>query len=189
MSSAACQAIAYLLTWTTYGTWLRGDKRGYVGRTLDGDGSVRPANNEYGERYDADDGRTYNRDFDALKSQPVHLTAEQAACAAEALCEAARGAGYDLARAAVMRDHVHVLVGAHPDSKSEVMRKLKGVSAVRLTQRFGRPGGRWWTRSGSEREKWDGGAVAAAEAYVASQENKLAEIVSGRVVQILERRS
>lgn len=189
MSSAARQAIAYLLTWTTYGTWLRGDKRGYVGRTLDGYDSVRPANNEYGVPYDADDGRTYNRDVNALKSRLMHLTAEQASCVAEALCEAARGAGYDLARAAVMRDHVHVLVGAHPDGKSEVMRKLKSVSAVRLTQRFGRPGGRWWTRSGSEREKWDEGVVAAAEAYVASQENKLAEIVDGRVVQISERRS
>ncbi len=189
MSSAARQAIAYLLTWTTYGTWLRGDKRGYVGCTLDGDGGVRPTNNEFSAPYDADDGRTYNRDFSALKSPPVHLTAEQAACAAEALCEAARGAGYDLARAAVMRDHVHVLVGAHADGKSEVMRKLKGVSAVRLTQRFGRPGGSWWTRSGSEREKWDEGAVAAAEAYVGGQKGKLAEVVEGRVVQVLERRS
>jgi REP element-mobilizing transposase RayT len=211
MTSNSRQPIAYHLTWTTYGTWLRGDKRGYVGRTLSQEGSVTPPHNEYHSLYDADDGRTYNRDANALKSSPVHLNAQQAACAATALCEAAEHAGYELLRAAVMADHVHVLVAAHPDGKREMLRRLKNVAAVRLTQQFGRPaprgcpssagnpsakaegsriaaegsrgeGGRWWTRLGSLREKWDEGSAAAAMEYIVQQTGKLAEVVDGRMV-------
>ncbi len=199
MAKASNYALAYLLTWTTYGTWLRGDRRGYVGKSLAGGGSVVPARNEFGTPYDADDGRTLQWDANSLKSEPVRLSAEQALCVAEALGEGAGRSGYEIVRASVMQDHVHVVVLAHPDGKNEVFRRLKGISAVRLTQRFGRPpakagclssgrgtenkGGRWWTQDGSKREKRGEAAVAAAVEYVAAQEHKLAEIVDDCVVR------
>ncbi|MBN2562587.1 MAG: transposase [Phycisphaerae bacterium] len=205
MRYRAREPLAYLLTWTTYGTWLRGDRRGYVGRTLRRRDGVAPMRNEYGTPYDADDGRTYNWDANALKSSPANLTQDQAVCAAEAFCEVGARSGYELIRASVMSDHVHVLVSAHPDGKNEIFRRLKNVSAVRLTQRYGRPqpmtprprlggtsvvsggavneGGRWWTKGGSQRENWDEAAVAAAVEYVAGQEHKLAEVIDGVVVR------
>jgi REP element-mobilizing transposase RayT len=133
-------ALAYHLTWTTYGTWLRGDRRGYVGRTLLSGQAVAPKRHQFGTPYDADHGRTYNYDANAMKGAPVHLTPAQASRVAEALREGCDRAGYALLAAAVMDDHVHVLVAAHPDGKREMMRRLKNVSAVRLTQTFGRPG-------------------------------------------------
>ncbi len=33
------KTLGYMITWTTYGTWLQGDKRGYVK-----DGGIYPAN-------------------------------------------------------------------------------------------------------------------------------------------------
>jgi REP element-mobilizing transposase RayT len=193
MPTSSRDALAYLLTWTTYGTWLRGDRRGYVGRSLAGEGPVSPKLNVFGTPYQVDDGRTFNWDANAMKGRPVCLTSEQAACAAEALCDLAARVGYDLLCGAVMRDHVHLLVAAHPHGKNEIMRRFKSVSAVRLTQHFGHPpakagdslekGGRWWTREGSKREKRDEAAVAAAIEYVAEQADKLAEIVDGTVVR------
>jgi REP element-mobilizing transposase RayT len=186
------QAQAYLLTWTTYGTWLRGDPRGYVGNTLLGTSlGVAPKNNEYGSPYDADQGRTFNWDLAALKSQPVTLTGAQAQQVAEALIEVAERSHYELLRVSIMSDHVHVLVSAHDDGKEEIARRLKNVTAVRLTQQFGRPapkdsscsdGGRWWTRDSNKRESRDRAALMAAEDYVAKQAYKLAEIVDNRVI-------
>lgn len=192
MSSGRPEALAYLLTWTTYGTWLRGDSRGYVGRTLAGGEQVVPAHNDYGTPYDALDGRTRNTDATRLKSQPVYLTREQCTCVALAFCEVSETAGYQLLRASVMPDHVHVLTAAHAHGMREIMRRLKSISSVRLTQRFGHPpakaggscdgGGRWWTRGGSLREKRSEAAVAAAAIYVERQGSMLAEVVNGRVV-------
>ena len=38
--------IGYMVTWTTYGTWLQGDKRGYVkgGKILPGGDKLKAAN-------------------------------------------------------------------------------------------------------------------------------------------------
>jgi hypothetical protein len=43
----------WLLTWTTYGTWLPGDKRGFVSPVRTGAGSER-RHNQPGTPYDAD---------------------------------------------------------------------------------------------------------------------------------------
>ncbi len=194
MPKKRTKALATLLTWTTYGTWLRGDQRGYVGKTLADKGLVVPKRNAYGTPYDADSGRTLNRDATAMKGRPVFLTLLQAACAAEALCELAGRTGYDLLRGAIMRDHVHLVVAAHPHDKNEIMRRMKSIASVRLTKRFGHPpakaggscegGGRWWTKEGSKREKREEAAVEAAIEYVVRQKDKLAEIADGCVLRM-----
>ena len=40
--------VGYMLTWTTYGTWLQGDERGYVkdGRILGGNEALEKANRQ-----------------------------------------------------------------------------------------------------------------------------------------------
>ena len=53
--------IAYMLTWTAYGTWLQGDKRGYVK-----DGKTHAAN-----------PGLYNSNRMALKQSPVRLSEKQ----------------------------------------------------------------------------------------------------------------
>jgi REP element-mobilizing transposase RayT len=188
------EAIASLLTWTTCGTWLRSDPRGYVGRTLLGAGQgVAPMHNKYDTPFDDDDGRAYSSDHDALKTPPANLSPDQALRAAEALCETAKRSRYELVRASAMANYVHVVATAHDDGKDEMFRRLKNVLAVRLTQRFCPPavkggkksdGGRWWTHDGSKKELRDEGALAAAVDYVAKQEYKLVEIIDNCVVPI-----
>jgi hypothetical protein len=43
----------WFLTWTTYGTWLPGDARGFVGRVWNEDLGPRVKHNEPGTPYDA----------------------------------------------------------------------------------------------------------------------------------------
>jgi hypothetical protein len=67
----------WLLTWTTYGTWLPGDTRGFVSDVRDGPGpEVR--HNVPSTPYDADDPRVRQRALGLLVGQLVWLTAEQA---------------------------------------------------------------------------------------------------------------
>ena len=176
------RAVGYLLTWTTYGTWMRGDARGYVGETLQPDGSVLPRVNEPGKNYSADDSLTLTTDLARLKNRPVLLGQSEATVVAEALVELSRRRAYMIRSAAVMSDHVHVAMDAEPEEARWAIRRFKSITAVRLSQRFGSPSGRWWTREGSKRIKESRSAYEAAIRYVANQSGKLAEVVDNQVV-------
>ncbi|HEY7153829.1 MAG TPA: transposase, partial [Gemmataceae bacterium] len=164
----------WLLTWTTYGTWLPGDARGFVSDVRDGPGpEVR--HNIPGTPYDADDDRVRQRALGLLVGQPVWLTAEQARIVAEQFLETARFRRWLLLACAVMANHVHLVVGVAGDPdpakllhdfKSYATRALKAAGHVSV-------GGRWWTESGSRRKLPDECAVHAAVEYVRRQQAPL----------------
>jgi REP element-mobilizing transposase RayT len=164
----------WLLTWTTYGTWLPGDERGFVSNVQDGPGhEVR--HNIPGTPFDADDDRVRQRAVDNLVGDPVWLTAEQAMIVVEQFRQTAAYRGWSLLAAAVLANHVHLVVGvpADPDPakllldfKSYATRALKARGQVSS-------GGRWWTESGSRRRLPDERAVVAAIAYVLGQQSPL----------------
>src|SRR5262249_8467495 len=104
----------WLLTWTTYGTWLPGDRRGFVSNARDGPGpEVR--HNIPGTPFDADDERVRQRAMENLVGDPVWLTAEQAVLAVEQFRQTAAYRGWSLLAAAVMANHVHLVVGVPGD--------------------------------------------------------------------------
>lgn len=160
----------WLLTWTTYGTWLPGDARGFVSNVRDGPGpEVR--HNLPGTPYDADDARVRRRAQENMVGEPVWLTADQARIVAEQFQETARVRGWRLLACAVMANHVHLVVGVEGDPdpakllhdfKSYATRALKAAGHVPS-------GGRWWTESGSRRKLPDEGAVRGAIEYVRRQ--------------------
>ena len=86
--------------------------------------------------------------------------------------ETARHRGWGMLAAAVMRGHVHRVVGVLGDPEPDVMlRDFKAYGSRVLNRRFSRPGsGTWWTEGGSKRVKRTEEAVAAAVRYVARQE-------------------
>jgi REP element-mobilizing transposase RayT len=164
----------WLLTWTTYGTWLPGDARGFVSDVRDGPGpEVR--HNVPGTPYDADDEQVRTRAQGCMVGKPVWLTAEQARIVADQFQATARFRGWHLVAVAVMANHVHLVVGVAGDPdpaklihdfKSYATRALKAAGHVPA-------GGRWWTESGSRRKLPDERAVQAASEYVRRQRNPL----------------
>jgi hypothetical protein len=101
----------WLLTWTTYGTWLPGDRRGFVSDVVDGIGpEVR--HNIPGTPVDADDERVRARALENLVGQPVWLTTEQAAIALAQFQETAAFRGWSLLAAAVMANVDGILIEA-----------------------------------------------------------------------------
>ena len=187
-------SFALFLTWTCYGTWLPGDRRGYVSNTLLPDRGFRRKINRPGDPPAADDPYT-RRMAQALQKGPTSwLDAELAMMAAESLVGAARTRAWRILRGAIMANHVHVVVTDCVDDGPGVRRILKGNSQAALCEHLRRshrrdePGGsqsdggswlsrRWWTSGGSDRYLHDEPSIEAAVRYVAEQEGMLVEIV------------
>jgi REP element-mobilizing transposase RayT len=174
------EAFALLITWTCFGQWLPGDRRGYVSNTLSEDG-YRPKNNVVGAAYDQNDAATYQRAKQLQKQTTVWLTAAQARVAAQAMIRATVERGWVILRGAVMANHVHMVVADCPDDGPAVRRVLKGVSQAALSKAAGQPR-TWWTAKGSDRYKHGHAAVEAAINYVAEQERVLVHIVNNEIV-------
>jgi REP element-mobilizing transposase RayT len=169
---------AWLLTWTTYGTWLPGDPRGSVTRVRDS--SVpRKLHNQLGTPYDGPMPELQAAARAALKGAPVYLNCAQAERIVAQFNETAGHCNWRLLAAAVMRNHVHLVVVA-PDTfeSSELLRTFKSYASRALNNSFPRPaGGRWWTTSASRRSLPDERAIDAAVRYVREQAGALAVYV------------
>jgi len=167
------------ITWTCYGTWLPGDRRGHVSDVLLPQGGSLTKQNVPGTPYRQGDDFTRRRARRLQKGETVSLTADQALVVADSLCRAARARGWRIVRAAVMANHVHVLLTDCPNDGPAVRRILKGTSQAALNDHVGH-NQRWWTAGGSDRYKNDWPTIEAAVQYVENQSGKLALIIDGR---------
>ncbi len=164
----------YLLTWTTYGTWLPGDERGFVGRVPDEQGG-HFIHNLPGEPYDADEPQLQQEGLRQRKGAPVKLTREQAGVCVEAFGEVCVKYGVSIEAGAVMANHVHLVVTSDDSEGPRLLNLFKGVSSRRLGQRFGKQAsGSWWTTGGSRRLLRDERAFENAVNYVRNQGHMLA---------------
>jgi hypothetical protein len=99
----------WLLTWTTYGTWLPGDARGFVGRIRENNGP-RVEHDSPGTPYDSAMKGLLCASRDRMRGKPIWLTGEQAAVVGEDLLATLAYRGWELVAAAVIANHVHVVV-------------------------------------------------------------------------------
>ena len=107
-------AFALLLTWICYGTWLPGDRRGYVSNTLRRGGGFVRKQNRPGMPYAADDPYTRQQAIEMQKGTTVCLAYDDSQCAAESFVEASSGREWRVLRGAVMANHVHLVVADCP---------------------------------------------------------------------------
>jgi REP element-mobilizing transposase RayT len=159
-------------TWTTYGTRLPGDARGFVSNVRGDEG--------HGVRFNAR-GADAVSDIPPLEQYmrerligpPIYLTQEHADLLLPQFQETAAYRGWALLAVAVMTNHVHLVAGLPGDpDPSEVLGDFKGYGSRPLNRRWGKPAsGTWWTEGGSKRKKADAGAILEAIRYVRTQEN------------------
>ncbi len=162
----------WLLTWTTYGTWLPGDARGSKIRVRDGRGA-RATELVPGGTRNANALRDAARA--RLKQDPIRLTSKQAEVAADAIQEEAERRGWTAFAIAVMANHAHVTVGVAGDpAGGSLLHALKSHASRVLNMEWRRPAaGTWWTQGGSTRVLRSEPAVIAAVRYVRDQEYPL----------------
>jgi REP element-mobilizing transposase RayT len=147
---------AYLLTWTTYGTWLPGDQRG----------SVDSEHNVYGDPFAPTDSRRKVANAAKLLHPPFRLDSAARKVVQDTIIEACAFRRWDLVTLNVRTNHVHVVVRSDQDPDATAA-KLKARATRVLRERglvaAARP---VWTERGSGRYLWDEAAVEAAMRYV-----------------------
>lgn len=179
---ASDEPFALFITWTTYGTWLPGDERGYVSNTLLPEGGVVVKENRTGVVPQRDDEYTREHAKALQNWDSVWLSRDEAFTAARSLASASAKRKWHVRRAAIMSNHIHVVVTDCPDDGPGVRRILKGNAVADLSRVRGKPL-RWWTTGGSDRYLHDDASIEAAIRYVANQQGKLAEIINDCVLQ------
>ncbi len=175
------ESSTWLLTSTTYGTWLPGDARGFVGRVFDirdGDDETkrRIEHNRYWTEYDRDMQGLRRKSQELMKGDPVWLNPEQAAVVRDQFLETARYRKWSISTIAVMANHFHLIVTAPESTSTDVLlRDLKSYASRALNLKWAKPlSGRWWTTSASRRRLIGEAAVGAAIRYVLAQHAPLA---------------
>jgi REP element-mobilizing transposase RayT len=164
----------WLLTSTTYGTWLPGDRRGFVSKITNVTGG-RVIHNVPGTSYDADMPRLEAAAKSALKCPPMRLQLEHAEAIRDQFLETASVRGWRLVALAIMSNHFHVVIGAAEEIKPErLLGDLKSYGSRILSRRWGKPASEtWWPASGSKRHLIDEASILAAVRYVERQESPL----------------
>jgi REP element-mobilizing transposase RayT len=164
----------WFLTWTTYGTWLPGDRRGFVGKLRDENG-LPYIQNLPGTHYDAAMPSLEKAMRAAMKGPPIRLSNEQAKTIMSQFHETAAYRGWLLLAAGVMANHVHLVVGVPGDPEPDkLLHDFKSYASRALNQKWPKPiNGTWWTESGSKRKLRGEEAVRGAVKYVRDQEYPL----------------
>lgn len=117
-----------MITWTTYGSWLQGDNRGYVrdGEILGKNETLQKAN------------------IKKLKSNVVELARQERQIVRDAILNKAESLGQKLHSLVVCSSHVHIVAEHISESIEMVVSHYK--NAARLALRANGFIGRVWTR-------------------------------------------
>jgi REP element-mobilizing transposase RayT len=145
--------IGYMVTWTTYGSWLQGDGRGYVrhGETVPGDQRLVRANLRH------------------QKSQTVRLSSNEKAIIRQAILNEAARIGHRIEALAVCTYHVHLVARPGRESIEQIVSRYKNVAMFALCNR-GRAR-RIWTRGFDKRFCFSEEDVNRRIAYVKRHES------------------
>ncbi|MBN1436951.1 MAG: transposase [Sedimentisphaerales bacterium] len=122
-----------MLTWTTYGTWLQGDQRGWVK-----DGALR----------DADLGLKIVNATN-LKGSPVRLNTVQQEKVYRAILKHSAEKGHVILAMAVANNHVHLLIKGCDEEPGRLVARYKNNARKGLGEEFGT--GPVWTKGFNKR--------------------------------------
>jgi len=148
------EPLAFFLTWTTYGTWLPGDERGWV---------------RQGEGFQLPDPVLKKMAQDLMTEPPCALTEPQRKLVEKTITDHCRIRGWHLHALNCRTNHVHVVVTAQRDPE-DVRDQFKAWCTRKLKecQRAGNEPVRenWWTERGSQRYIGDEESLEAVIRYV-----------------------
>ncbi|MEM8784168.1 MAG: valine--tRNA ligase, partial [Planctomycetota bacterium] len=146
----------YLITFTTYGTWLHGRAQG----------SADDAHNLPGTPYLPENAALEAHEREQLQGDPQTLDQAQRPVVRDTLQEVCRHRGWSLLAANIRSNHVHAVVAAD-DTPEKTMNAFKSYATRRLTEAdLHRQGDKLWTRHGSTRYLNDPESVERAKRYV-----------------------
>jgi REP element-mobilizing transposase RayT len=125
--------IGYMVTWTTYGSWLQGDNRGYVKH-----GKILPGNQQI---------LLTNRRLKMAKT--VKLNPEQRIIVQQAVLNEAKRIGQTIEAIAVCEHHVHIVARPCQEPIQQIVSRYKNVAMFALCKNAAIS--RIWTRGFDKR--------------------------------------
>jgi len=129
--------LGYMLTWTTYGSWLQGDRRGYVK-----DGELLGEN-----------PKLWKANIKSQSDNKVTLKEQEREIVRKAILNEAEKLGQKIYSLAVCSNHVHLVAGYISDPINEVVGYYKNTARAALqTNGFV---GRVWTKGYDKRYCFD----------------------------------
>jgi len=141
----------YMVTWTTYGTWLQGNKQGFVknGKILGENEGLEQANRKM------------------LISDIFKLRKEQREIVRTAILFEAERIGEKIIALSVCSNHIHIVIGEGGNSVDKVVNRLKCAAYYALRECGVE--GRIWTRGYDKRFCFDDRPMKNRIAYVMKQ--------------------
>jgi len=142
------KVLGYMLTWTTYGSWLQGDRRKYVknGQILDPNPSLE------------------NKNKENLKYPKVSLNAKQRKIIEKAIIEESAGLNQKVYAIAIGKSHIHLVTDCNFISAASAVSHYK--NAARLALKGNGFVGRLWTKGFSVRYCFDENQLNTVVDYV-----------------------
>jgi len=146
--SVMFRIVGYMVTWTTYGSWLPGDERGYVK-----DGQILPG-----------DVGTLERNKQRRKSAAVRLSTREKQIVHRVILTEAQKLGHQIEVCVVFSNHVHLVARPHSESIEEVVGRYKSVTTRALWEHSRK--GRIWTKGYDKRFFFSEGDLTTRIKYV-----------------------
>ena len=140
--------VGYMITWTTYGTWLQGEEKGYVkdGKVLVKNKNLKRANQA------------------SQKEKTVRLTKQNRKVATEAILGEAKRLGQKIYSMAVCSNHVHIVVDGIDETIGVIVGRYKRAAAAAL--KTNGLTGKVWTRGYDKRYCFDENSLKERIKYV-----------------------
>jgi REP element-mobilizing transposase RayT len=155
--------LAYLITFTTYGTWLHGDKRA----------SVNDEHNRFGEEFLPCNPGLNIKEQSFLKHPPIKLNAFCRNTVLQAILEVCKFRGWFAHSVHVRSNHVHIVVSGQEEPE-RMMRDFK-IYATRAIKNHGDKisAEKYWTRHGSTKYIWTKEKLRSSIEYVRSGQGNI----------------
>jgi len=145
--------IAYMITWTTYGSWLQGDERGYVknGTILDANENLKRANQEQ------------------QKFPTVKLNANQKQIAKNVIEQEAKRIDHKIHALAICSNHVHIILQKANEPIESIVARYKNKSTHALKAEGFE--GKIWTRGYNKKFLYNIDKLKSTIQYVQNHNN------------------
>ncbi len=139
-----------MITWTTYGTWLQGDQRGYVSN-----GNILPPNTALA-----------NSNANRLPCDPIKLSKVQRKIAHNAIVAKAKKLNHNILAVSISSNHIHLVLPYSPNPLSRIVAHYK--NAIGIALRAADLKGKIWSTGYDKRYCFSNESLNQRIAYVRS---------------------
>lgn len=149
--------LAFFITWTTYGTWLPGDGRGWV---------------DYREGWQLPSPDLERHCRACMTEKQCLLSREERAIVQGQILETCTYRGWLHIASECRSNHVHIVIGASDCHPNKMRDDIKAWCTRRLREQSRPSQKHWWAERGSNRYVWNEESLATVVQYVTEAQDR-----------------